>query len=470
MSVDENKKEEAIEVEKNLGGRPRSRTIELFDKQKQIIQDPHRFKFVCCGRRWGKTMLAEETLWSLATAKPNQIIYYVAPTFKLAKDLMWLNLTSRSRADVRFASATSATITFKNGSRICIRGSDREDNIRGFGIDFVVMEEYSFHKRGVWELIIRPALADRKGGALFIGTPSMKKGPHYRQLHDYAKSGKDKEWAYFHYTIHDNPYIDKGEIVAIQNSNTDVSWKQEYLAEFVEEEGTVYYEFNEMKHVYNPNASFQDANKFKCVCGIDWGLVDNTGVAWVHIMPDGRLCVTDEHEKNNWTIKQQAAVIKTKNMKHPALCNSILDQTAFRRDPKDFSNTGAEFRKNGIQVTPSEYSPDEGIRVTKSFLIGDEGRPWLFVSNSCKSIIKHMQEWQYDSHEPDVLSGLRFAIQYIWKAGLSPLCGKIDLTRVVKSEPVTAMHEEIYGNDNNRTISLKEGKGMSWNFEYGGWD
>ena len=85
-------------------------------------------------------------------------------------------------------------------------------------------------KPQVFEQIIRPALADVRGGALFIGTPKGRN--HFYEMFRYAGSGKDVDWKAFHYTSFDNPLLHKEEIEAARMSMSSFAFKQEFMAAF----------------------------------------------------------------------------------------------------------------------------------------------------------------------------------------------------------------------------------------------
>lgn len=402
----------------------RGNKITLSDCQQKIWDCDKRFIFVQSGRRFGKTTLMQEWLKENAFNNPNTTWWYVAPTFKQAKSLMFLPLlNSIPKSEIVNINRQDGDIRLKNGSLIGIRGSDRPDNLRGprDGLNGVGMEEYSFHKEGVWQLIIRPQLADKKGKALFIGTPSMKKGIDYRDIAEYAKSGIDKEWGYFHFTIYDNPHISKDEIEKIKASTTESAWTQEYMADFVEEEGPVYYDFKVEDHQENLKSKWPDINMMPCVVGIDWGLSDKTGVCWVHILPDGHLAVNKIHAQNNWTVSRHVDIIKTEAPKRSQIKAYVLDSTAFRRDGDGSSSVAHEFMKEGVRVIPSDRALDISIGVLKKFITGDGQRTWLHIDRECRELYTSLKNWIHGQHEPDICSALRFAVYHIYKNRYSNL-------------------------------------------------
>jgi len=94
----------------------------------------------------------------------------------------------------------------------------------------LVMDEYADMKPEVWEQILRPALADQKGQALFIGTPMGRN--HFYELYLYGQKGDDESFASFHFTSFDNPILDPAEIEAAKKSMSSFAFRQEFMASF----------------------------------------------------------------------------------------------------------------------------------------------------------------------------------------------------------------------------------------------
>ena len=117
----------------------------------------------------------------------NKEVWYVAPTFNQAKDIMWNLLKTLGEDVIESTLENTAQIKLINGRKIQLKGSDRPDTLRGVGISYVVLDEYAFMKPDVWDLIIRPTLADVRGKALFIGTPEGKN--HFYDL--WVEAGQD---------------------------------------------------------------------------------------------------------------------------------------------------------------------------------------------------------------------------------------------------------------------------------------
>lgn len=210
----------------------------LHNKQLEVFESPARFKVVAAGRRGGKSylscvMLLIEALKDVNEAGyslRNKDVFYIAPTFQMAKDIMWNLLKDLGKDVIVSTHENTATATLINGRRICLKGSDRYDTLRGVGISFAVLDEFAFMKPEVWDLIIRPTLADVEGSALFIGTPEGKN--HFYDLWVEAGSEEWDEWEAFHFNSLDNPMISKKEIEHARQTMSAQAFRQEFEASF----------------------------------------------------------------------------------------------------------------------------------------------------------------------------------------------------------------------------------------------
>ena len=204
--------------------------VELHQAQLEIFNSPARFKVVSAGRRFGKSRLAAWILLIKALQSDSKDVFYIGPTFQQAKDIMWDMLKEVGDGLIADVYVNTARITLTNGRKIHLKGSDRPDSLRGVGLAYVVMDEYASMRPEVWEQIIRPTLADVKGGALFIGTPAGKN--HFYDLYMDAEKDDTGEWESFSFNSTDNPYIPNEEIEAARRSMSSMAFRQEFEASF----------------------------------------------------------------------------------------------------------------------------------------------------------------------------------------------------------------------------------------------
>ena len=202
--------------------------IDLHPAQLQIFKSDARFKIVVAGRRFGKSYLSAWLLLINAIQSKSKDVFYIAPTFQQAKDIMWAMLKDLGQDLIVQAYENTAVLTLINGRKIYLKGSDRPETLRGTGISYVVLDEYASMKPVVWEQIIRPSLADVQGRALFIGTPAGKN--HFFDLYNDAE--EDNEWDRFQFRSIDNPFLPATEIQASRKNMSTMSFRQEFEASF----------------------------------------------------------------------------------------------------------------------------------------------------------------------------------------------------------------------------------------------
>jgi hypothetical protein len=157
-------------------------------------------------------------------------VFYVAPTQGQARDIMWSTLLELGHSVIKSSHINNLQLTLINGTTISLKGADRPETMRGVSLKFLVMDEYADMKPSVWEQILRPALADQKGHAMFIGTPMGRN--HFYDLYQYGAMGDDPTYKAWHFTSYDNPLLDPEEIDVAKKSMSSYAFRQEFLASF----------------------------------------------------------------------------------------------------------------------------------------------------------------------------------------------------------------------------------------------
>ena len=205
--------------------------FQLLNWQKTVFTDSTRFKIVAAGRRCGKSRLSAVTLLIEALNCPEgSSVMYVAPTMGQARSIIWELLHDLGRPVIKSSHVNNLEITLLNGRKILVRGADNPDSLRGVSLTYLVLDECAFIKQDVWEKILRAALSDRKGRALFISTPSGRNW--FYDVFNLGQSGEDEEWRSWHFTTQDNETIDPKEIEAAKRTLSSFAFKQEYLSSF----------------------------------------------------------------------------------------------------------------------------------------------------------------------------------------------------------------------------------------------
>ena len=133
----------------------------LTKPQLTILRDPHRFKIVNAGRRFGKSFVSGAAILEQVSV-PGSVIWYVAPTWDMAKKIMWDDWLPKHVPKEWIAEVNKMDKAYKfiNGSILYVVTADNPEHLRGSSLNRVILDECGFMKDGVWE-IIRPALAAR---------------------------------------------------------------------------------------------------------------------------------------------------------------------------------------------------------------------------------------------------------------------------------------------------------------------
>ena len=285
--------------------------VELLPWQQEVFADPTRFKIVAAGRRTGKSRLAAWMLIINALQTDKGHVFYVAPTQGQARDIMWQTLLELGHGVITSSHINNLQIKLVNGATISLKGGDRPETMRGVSLKFLVLDEYADIKPDVWEQILRPALADQKGSAMFIGTPMGRN--HFYELYKYAEMGDDETYKAWHFTSYDNPLLDPEEINVAKKSMSSYAFRQEFMASF-EAAGSEMFKEDWVTVEDDPQiegdyyiacdlAGFQEVAKKKTKNS----RLDNTAIAVVKVGESG--WVIENIIYGRWTLEETAQKI-----------------------------------------------------------------------------------------------------------------------------------------------------------------
>jgi predicted phage terminase large subunit-like protein len=285
--------------------------IELLPWQQEVWGDTTRFKIVAAGRRTGKSRLAAWLLIVNALEAGKGHVFYVAPTQGQARDIMWQTLLELGNPVIVSSHINNLQIKLINGATISLKGADRPETMRGVSLKFLVMDEYADMKPEVFEQILRPALADQKGNALFIGTPMGRN--HFYELYQYAELDDDPTYKAWHFTSYDNPLLDEDEINVAKKSMSSYAFRQEFMASF-EARGSEMFKEDWVKFGETPEygdyyiaidlAGFEEVNKQRTKNS----KLDETAIAVVKVNDNGHWHV-ENIVHGRWELSETARKI-----------------------------------------------------------------------------------------------------------------------------------------------------------------
>jgi hypothetical protein len=216
----------------------------LSAKQQLIADCDTRFRVILAGRRGGKTFLMMREACRFAS-RPNSIVWMLANSRQQIKSLCWSKLKKKlnSLNWILDTNESELTIRLVNNSQICLKSAEQGDNLRGESLDAILIDEFcDIDLDEIWHQILRPSLSDKKGHAMFCGTPKAG-NQAARDLYDNHLTKKN--WASFSYTTEQGGFVDAEEIAQARQDLAPKVFSQEYLANWENFAGIIFAEFGE---------------------------------------------------------------------------------------------------------------------------------------------------------------------------------------------------------------------------------
>lgn len=370
-----------------------------------------RFLGIEAGRRFGKTIFGVDKLKRWAAECPAEKFWYIAKSYRHAKEIAWDEFLKQIPPQaIRRKNERDLTIDLINKSHIALKGCDqKDDDLRGSRLGGLVMDEAAFLKPHIYSKILRPMLLDLRSPALIMSSPKIG---WFTKLCDDAKTKKG--WAYFHFTVYDNPHLSREEIEEIRVSESEETWLSEYMAERIEGTGVVYPEFSET-HIIHPS-TYPELSTVLYGVGMDWGKNAESGFSWVAGMPNGHLIVSREHARAGWDTQKHSEIILQKS--HGLDIRAyVLDKSAFREEGTSGDSISRQFSDQLKRtILRSDKDVKAGVDMVKRYFRNG----WLKVSYECKETIKAIRAWEHGDHEPDLLAAMRYIIFHMVSRGLVP--------------------------------------------------
>mgnify|MGYP006277257039 CR=1 FL=1 len=392
----------------------------LSDPQTKIVNAPQRFKVVVAGRRFGKTHLSIRELCFRAK-EPERTVWYVAPTYRQAKMITWKKLRKKL-IELRWAkkiNETELTVELKNGSTISLKGADNYDSLRGIGLDYLVLDEFADIEPEAWYETLRPTLADRQGGALFIGTPKGMNWAH--DLYE-MQSEFPEEWASFQYTTIEGGNVKSEEIEAARRSLDERTFRQEFMATFETFSGRIFYAFDRHINLKTSPLVREDWSKIELHIGMDFNIDPITAVVAMKIRDE--LYVIDEIKIFGSSTDEMVDEIRTR---YPTNKITVYPDPsgASRRTSSAGRTDHTILRSAGFTVKApnSHNSVRDGINAVNAKLRSSSGITSLFIDPKCKYVIECLEKQTYKegTNIPDKTSGfdhmndaLRYMVDYMF--------------------------------------------------------
>ena len=199
--------------------------------QKKIHNELKRFNVLVMHRRAGKTVLAINELikQTISEHLPNPRTHYIAPYYSQVKRIAWQYVKDYTRTIPGMKYNQSELLAgFPNGGEIQLIGGDNYHSHRGIYSDYAILDEPAQLHPALWGEIFRPALSDREGGAIFIGTPQG-----HNQFYDrWTQAAELPDWYRKMYKVNETGAIPIAEIKSVMRETTTAEFEQEYMCSF----------------------------------------------------------------------------------------------------------------------------------------------------------------------------------------------------------------------------------------------
>ena len=391
--------------------------ITLTKPQLKVSSSKARFRVLISGRRFGKTYLAVTEMMKYAS-QPNRRIWYVAPTFKMAKDICWSALKEMLNQFnwIEDINETTMTITIRqSNSTISLKGADNYDSLRGTGLDFLILDEFADIDKRTWFEVLRASIADRLGHVLMCGTP---KGYGNWSYEMYLKGKQDHDWESFQFTTIQGGMVAKSEVEQAKQDLDQRTFRQEFEGTFENYAGSIYYNFHPVESVVQRE--------------IDWTKPLHIGMDF-NVSPMSA-CVAQIEKEKIYIVDE--VVIYGSNTDE--MCDELKDRYGTRMKIFIYPDPASRQRKTsaggrtdlsilqnaGFEVKVKHRHPAvrDRINAVNSKLKDSNGKRYIFVSNSCKIVIKGLtrQTYKEDTNIPNKEDGfdhmndaLGYMIDYI---------------------------------------------------------
>ena len=390
----------------------------LSKPQKKILECDKRFRVLITGRRFGKTFLCVQEIAKFARY-PKKKVWYVAPTYRMAKDIVWNDLVERMTKHkwVKKINHSDLKIILRNGSEISLRGADNENSLRGVGLDFLVMDEFADIKEHAYTEVLRPTLSDkgRMGAALFCGTP---RGYGNWSYNLFTREKDDDQWQSFQYTTLDGGQVSKQEIEQAKSDLDERTFAQEYQASFVNYAGQIYYNFDRVNNVvekYEPKTA-------EVHIGMDFNIDPMSAV--IAELKGNRIYIYDEIVIYSSNTDEMVYEIKNRfKDKHIFI---YPDPASKQRKTSAGGTTDLAILKNAgfnLRVRNAHPLIRDRINAVNTKLKNANGVRTLFIANNCKNVLKSIERQIYkegtvipdkDNNYDHMNDALGYLVEYLY--------------------------------------------------------
>ena len=377
------------------------------DQRKEILNDKTRYKILSCGRRFGKSFFSVLFLLN-KPLEANERRWIVFPTYRQAKMVSWNLLKSIFANKQATINETELSITLDNGAKIELKGADKPDSLRGVSTTMVVMDEYAFMKENVWGEIIQPTLAESRGEALFVGTPSGLNHFYDLFVKGQSDNGDYKSWQF---TTLEGGFISADEVENAKKNLDKRTFQQEYEASFLTAANRCAYNFSRDIHCRVMEKSP------RMFWGIDFGVASYMTAILMCENTAGEVYVFDEIGLQNSNTFELAKLMQLKGRGLPV----YPDPAGKARTSNSTKSDHKILQEAGFTVIAKKANPTQKDRMNalNRMLEDATGKHKLFINPKCTKTIRDLELCTLENGQmlktetlSHFLDGLMYPIEY----------------------------------------------------------
>ena len=357
---------------------------EPHDGQRSILEHGARFRLVAAGRRWGKSEMAAHAALSAALETNGATVWWVSPSYDQSNeygfDAILPLLSTDILEDVKRTKPRK--ITLSNRSTLSFRSAEREDSLRGGGLDYLVIDEAGSVPERAWVEELRPSLSDTLGDALMIGTPRGRNW--FFRWWQRGQSADHPAVASWRAPTSQNPHIDPDEIESAREDMPERKFKQEYEAEFVDSTGGVFKNVRDVVADYALPVDPADADAPYSI-GVDLARAQNF-TAIVVLDAAGQLAAFDRLRDTSWSRIQQRVEWLAGEYRP---CRVAVDSTRDNKIVTDLEDAG-------LDVEAVRFTASRKRTLIENLITRLEGGE-LTLSSDAPELINELEVFEFET-------------------------------------------------------------------------
>ena len=401
--------------------------------QKEISESEKRFRVLAAGRRFGKTYLLTYLLMKFS-APVGSLVWYIAPTSQQAREVVWDELKTKLKAhrwvygDKAF-NETYMRANLINGSKIFLKSANKPEALRGNGLDFACFDETSDISEDTWLSIISPMLTNKRGHAMFTGSPKGR--DWFYELYLKGQNEKEKDWQSWQYTTLQGGNVPEEEIQNARDMLDERTFRREYEASFETYEGLVYYNFGRGNIQPLSHNNIKITDKTELHIGMDFNVKPIT--ASIGTISNGILHIFDEvsiYESNTYELCEEIRNRYPRNR-----INVYPDPACTHNRTSSYGNTDLSILQTPLYNLNPYYRSKhplikDRVNSVNALLLNTNKKKRLYVTHNCKNIIKGLskQTFKPGTNVPDKTKGydhfndgLGYMIEYLFPIERRPV-------------------------------------------------